>query len=291
MKIAIGSDIHLEFGPLVINNNESADVLVLGGDICVAASFNDTIADFFKNASELFPEVIYIMGNHEHYNGDFAVSESVLREHLSKYKNIHFLENQTVEIGDVTFIGGTMWTSMNRRDVVTMMHTKSRMNDFRTVKNSARSVTRKIPLYQRYSDGKFITNESGQYIIERYSFKTEPATFSPEDSADEFDRFFDYLNIVVEGKHDQKFFVCSHHAPSHLSVAEEYVHDTLMNGAFASRLEEWILYHPQIKIWAHGHMHNESDYTIGDTRIVCNPRGYIGHETRADNFKLKVVEI
>jgi hypothetical protein len=29
----------------------------------------------------------------------------------------------------------------------------------------------------------------------------------------------------------------------------------------------------------------------GSTRIVCNPRGYIHYEDRADNFMLKVVEV
>jgi predicted phosphodiesterase len=37
MKIAICSDIHLEFGDINLQNTENADVLILGGDICVAA--------------------------------------------------------------------------------------------------------------------------------------------------------------------------------------------------------------------------------------------------------------
>ena len=24
----------------------------------------------------------------------------------------------------------------------------------------------------------------------------------------------------------------------------------------------------------HGHIHSQQDYMIGDTRVVCNPRGY-----------------
>ena len=24
----------------------------------------------------------------------------------------------------------------------------------------------------------------------------------------------------------------------------------------------------------HGHLHRQSDYRLGDTRVVCNPRGY-----------------
>jgi hypothetical protein len=36
MKIALVSDVHLEFGDLDFENNSGADVLILGGDICVA---------------------------------------------------------------------------------------------------------------------------------------------------------------------------------------------------------------------------------------------------------------
>jgi predicted phosphodiesterase len=36
MKIAVCSDLHLEFGPISLENTENADVLILSGDICVA---------------------------------------------------------------------------------------------------------------------------------------------------------------------------------------------------------------------------------------------------------------
>ena len=64
-----------------------------------------------------------------------------------------------------------------------------------------------------------------------------------------------------------------------------------MNGAYSSELSEFILDHPEIKLWTHGHTHEDFDYMIGSTRVVCNPRGYINYEARADNFKLKVVEV
>ena len=63
------------------------------------------------------------------------------------------------------------------------------------------------------------------------------------------------------------------------------------SGGFSSDLSEFILNHPQIKLWTHGHTHDEFDYTIGSTRIVCNPRGYANYERQADEFKLKFVEI
>ena len=70
-----------------------------------------------------------------------------------------------------------------------------------------------------------------------------------------------------------------------------YKGDTLMNGAFHSDLSEFILDRPQIRLWVHGHMHNVSDYMLGTTRVVCNPRGYTGHESRADQFELQYLEI
>ena len=103
-------------------------------------------------------------------------------------------------------------------------------------------------------------------------------------------KMLDYIKIATENKTKQ-YVVVTHHAPSPISIAECYKHDTLMNGAFASDLSEFILDRPQIKMWTHGHMHNVSDYMVGDTRVVCNPRGYVGHEQRAKEFKLRYLEI
>jgi len=51
MKIAICSDLHLEFGTISLENTENADVLILSGDICVAKDLmkkdNNDILDRF----------------------------------------------------------------------------------------------------------------------------------------------------------------------------------------------------------------------------------------------------
>ena len=172
MKIALASDVHLEFGHLELNNVDNADVLVLSGDICVASKFGPNYDRFFQDASRLFKNVVYIMGNHEHYDGDFAKSESILRAALERYSNVHFLEKEIVKIDDVTFIGGTLWTDMNKEDPLTMFHVQRRMNDFRIVRNSNRMVTRTVPLYELNPDytedgkngGKYVTKEGGGLI-------------------------------------------------------------------------------------------------------------------------------
>lgn len=291
MKIAIGSDLHLEFGAIALTNTEAADVLILAGDICMARDFEiietkraERYFAFFEQVAKEFPQVIYIMGNHEHYNGDVAYSHSILKRHLAKFPNIHVLEKETLELDGVTFVCATMWTNMNNEDPVTLHAVKDMMNDFRNVKNSNRMISRTVPLY-----------DDGIYNVDRkvigHKVKEEPAKFSPQDSVDDHKRALDYINHVLMNDDTKKYVVVSHHTPSWQSCAPKWQGDRVMNGAFHTELGDFIAYRPQIKLWVHGHTHDDFDYPIGETRIVCNPRGYIGHENRADSFKLLYVEV
>lgn len=303
MKIAIGSDLHLEFGAIALSNSEAADVLILAGDICMARDFElgdkNMYAEnkraqryhaFFEQVSREFPKVIYILGNHEHYNGDFAYSYSILKRHLAVYPNIQVMDKEAVEIGDVTFVCATMWTSMNDEDPITLHAVKDMMNDFRNVKNSNYMIQRKVPLYD---NDNFETNEHG-YVVRNvigHKFKEEPGKFSPEDSVEDHKKAMEYINHVLMNDETKKYVVVTHHTPSWQSCAPKWQGDRVMNGAFHTELGDFIAYRPQIKLWVHGHTHDEFDYEISTTRIVCNPRGYNGHENRADSFTLKYIDV
>ena len=304
MKIAITSDVHLEFGPLELKNTEGADVLVLSGDIATAKDFDSTAAmygdmphskkaaryvDFFRAASREFKHVIYVVGNHEHYNYDFKYTTTYIKSNLEHLENVYLLDNETKKIDDVTFIGGTMWSDMNKRDPLTLLRIKDMMNDFRCVKNSNRQSYRKVPLYEYNEDGSLKKDENGHMIQIGTKMKEEPSWFSPVDAADEFDKFVGYAKTVLNTT--DKFVVCTHHSPSLQSCHPRYKHDTIMNGGYHSDLEYLMEGYPNIKLWTHGHTHEDFDYMVHDTRIVCNPRGYIGYESRADKWKLKVVEV
>jgi hypothetical protein len=65
----------------------------------------------------------------------------------------------------------------------------------------------------------------------------------------------------------------------------------MMNGCYYSDLVEFIMDRPEIVLWTHGHTHEDFDYMIGTTRVICNPRGYVGYEERADQWKPKIVEL
>ena len=44
-------------------------------------------------------------------------------------------------------------------------------------------------------------------------------------------------------------------------------------------------------MWTHGHTHEDFDYMIGGCRVVCNPRGYSGYESRANRWTTKGFDI
>jgi Icc-related predicted phosphoesterase len=306
MKIALASDVHLEFGPITLDNTEGADVLILAGDICVANHFVDgrptyvqrlarEYHTFFDHVCKQFPQVIYIMGNHEHYSGDVAKTYNILKEHLD-YSNLHLLEKETWTHQGHTFIGGTLWTDMNQMDSLTMSYCQGAMNDFREVLNSNRMVVRNVPVYERNplwtedgkNGGQYNKDDTGALIRIGYKSKEEPARWTPEDSALDHSKMLAYVDHAT--RDPGSYIVVGHHCPSELSVAAQYKGD-MLNGAFRSSLDDFIEDRPQIKLWLHGHTHHNFNYWIGETRVVCNPRGYIGHESMADWFQLQYLEV
>jgi len=283
MKIKLVSDLHLEFSDVNIVNDQDYDVLILGGDICIAQDLHDhpepantyeqsliatgtglgrrqmtaqRFRDFFKRCSFQFPHVIYIMGNHEFYNGKFYAAIDYMRDECAKYPNVYMLEQDTKIIDDVVFVGGTLWTNMNRRDPLTMHAIEGLMNDFRIIRNDFRNY----------------------------------APMSALDVAVRHDKTLAYIKLMLQEHKDKKCVVVGHHSPSFQSCHPMYSNDTLMNGGYHSDLSEFILDHPQVVLWTHGHTHHPFDYMIGSTRVVCNPRGYENDGYSEDTgWKCKIV--
>lgn len=285
MKIYLCSDVHIEFGQLEVHNKDNADVLILSGDIVVADAFKednikmitlrDRFIQFFASCSSQFKDVIYVMGNHEHYHGDFATTASILRKVLEPFPNIHLLDKQTKTVDDVTFIGGTLWTDMNKEDPNTMFYIQRGMNDFRIVENSNRMVS-----YRVYEDAD----------RSKVNFHKKPSTFSPADAVEDHKAMLAFIDEVTKDQ-TKKYVVVGHHAPSRQSTKPRYQGEHLMNGGYSSDLSEFILDRPSIKMWTHGHTHSPFEYMIGSTLIVCNPRGYIDYEPDAYDFDFKLLEI
>jgi predicted phosphodiesterase len=282
MKIALASDLHLEFEDIDLKNTEGAEVLLLSGDIMIAEDLHnhpeekvrvavmiDSLSrrqetakrfrDFLKRCSDSFPHVIYVAGNHEFYHGRWKASLDHLREECAKFPNVYFLENDVKTIGEFTFIGCTLWTDCNNGDPLTLHSLTDMMNDYRIIRNDELGYTKLRPAHTL---GRHVQSKS-------------------------------YIKNIVAEKGDEKFVVVGHHAPTKLSTHDRYKHQVhhLMNGGYSSDLSEFIMDRPQIKLWTHGHTHDPFDYKVGETRVVCNPRGYGGHDPQADVFELKFLDI
>jgi DNA repair exonuclease SbcCD nuclease subunit len=211
-------------------------IRTLGSRQAAAQKFRD----FLKRCAFQFPHVIYVAGNHEFYHGRWKASLQHLRDECAKFPNVYFLERDTKIIDDVVFVGGTLWTDMNKHDPLTLHAVRDMMMDYRMIKN----------------DEKGFTN------------------LKPADTVLRHRETLQYIKLIVDENKDRKCVVVGHHTPSFQSCHEQYRCEYLMNGAYHSDLSEVILDRPQIKLWTHGHTHHAFDYVIGDTRVVCNPRGY-----------------
>lgn len=274
MKVNVISDLHLEFSDLVLPGGE---VLILSGDVCEAKNVKaeydvnnimnegdpstgnfkrmDRYTRFFHEECSKYDKVFYVVGNHEHYG--FKLHKTI--PHLKSVlpDNIVVLEKEQFEYKGVLFIGGTLWTDMNNLDSLTLYHMKGMMNDYKqiTMFDEVRNV------YHRLTPEKTVnehikTKQLFQFYLEENRRRETP------------------LPVVV----------LTHHAPSKLSTHPHYANDTIMNGAYSSDLSEFILDNPEIRVWTHGHTHHTFDYTIGDTRVIVNPRGYKNYEQRAEDF-------
>jgi Icc-related predicted phosphoesterase len=252
MKIKLVSDLHLEFSDIIIENN-GADVLVLAGDICVMnrlegkdlynlvpeAVFANLVVNFFERVSLAFKHVIYIAGNHEYYHGKLRKTQQIAKELTSMFANVYYLEKDSKVIDDVLFLGGTLWTNMSKANPIAMSYAHAGMNDFKLIRHDEKGYTHFRPAHSVYEHN---------------------ATISA------------WEKMLSNSTHE-KVVVVSHHAPSYQSIHEIYKGNPL-NDCYASDLSDFILDHPKIKLWCHGHVHNPHDYMIGDTRVMCNPRGY-----------------
>lgn len=268
MRVAVISDLHLEFADLTL---PGGDVLILSGDAFEARKLKKDMYNpemvlfehedkaqrpdrwyrFMAEECSKYREVVYVMGNHEHYGFNYQKTYAHIAGQLPN--NVTLLENQTHTIDDVVFVGATLWTDMNSGDPLTMYAMQQQMNDYRQIT---------------------MFNES----------KNAYHRLTPEKTVEDHFKSRQFIAETVANKFDQKFVVCTHHSPTKTSIKPKYAHDYQMNGAYSSDLSKFILANPQIKVWTHGHTHDQFDYMIGSTRIICNPRGYKGYEEQAEQF-------
>jgi hypothetical protein len=229
---------HLEFcdNQLDYPVPDGTDVVVLAGDI-------STGRQGVIWAKENFDvPVVMVAGNHEAYGRNWKIPKlyEILRDEC-KGSNVHFLQNDSVEIDGVLFAGTTLWTDfdLEGRGPLVALQAQTAMNDYRTIR------------YGKEGERDF--------------------PFTPTNAISEHLLAKNFLSSIPEGA-----VVVTHHAPSGISIPDRFIGDPL-NACYANRMENFMMQINPV-VWFHGHIHDSSDYQIGDTRVVANPRGYPGHE-------------
>lgn len=236
MRIQILSDLHREFGHVPLPD-VSADVVVLAGDI-------DRGTRGVTWARMAFPDVpvLYVAGNHEHYDERIGRLHEKLRE-AAAGSNIHILEDETFVMNGYRFFGATLWTDFNllgdQPSAMLAAGAKGTgMNDYRKIR--------------RKDTGKLQPKHTAMLHA---------------DSRLALTRF-------LAGGDRAQSIVITHHAPSIRSLPENK-HADPISAAYASNMEELIVTNGPT-LWIHGHIHNPRDYTLERTRIMNNALGYPG---------------
>lgn len=238
MRLWVLSDLHLEhFDEGRELPEAETDAVVLAGDIHLGTRG-------LAWAAERFPEVpvLYVPGNHEFYGSHMAALRRALREEARRL-GIRLLDNAAVIIGDVRFLGTTLWT------------------DFALYDDDPEL------------DAGFI-RERAQWRMPDFQIIEQPEgeRFTPEASQALHRQARDWLETELARPFAGRTVVISHHAPLAECIPPRYRGDAL-SPAFASDLEALM---GRMALWIHGHVHEPVDLTRRGTRVFANPGGYPG---------------
>jgi predicted phosphodiesterase len=253
MKLHILSDIHIEFSNYILPIQE-ADVLVLAGDIGKGIAGVAYAAQYKKH----YRHVVYVAGNHEFYGHHLSKTSMEIAAY-AKECGVIFLDNNTVDIDGVCFVGSTLWT------------------DFR--------------LYGDKPDHIAFYMNMGQMQLNDFAqIRYGTFWFNPSDCAKMSVNSQKYIEDRLLENQGKKRVVVTHHCPSSKSISEKYK-GSHINPCFANNLDSLV---EKADLWIHGHTHDSFDYKLGDCRVICNPRGYSKYQDKQENVNFKpnlVVEI
>lgn len=247
LKVQILSDLHTErwaFTPVPVKSEAGRpDVVVLAGDIGNHASGIHVARDSFPDA-----EIIYVAGNHEFDWGHWHASLPCFRK-AARERGVHFLENSTAQIGDITFLGCTLWTDFDlmgvRKRSAQMRAAEARLSDYRRIR----------------THGSATSSVMGELL-------------KPIDTRKRHLQSRAWLDAELSERDPRKTVVVTHHCPLLKSCDPRYF-DSPVNAGYGSDLTDFM---GRSGLWLHGHSHYSCDYLAegspGVTRVICNPKGH-----------------
>jgi Icc-related predicted phosphoesterase len=187
--------------------------------------------------------VLFTPGNHDFYGARIGARLKEM-DAICRSGGVTLLQNRNVVIDGIRFVGTTLWTDF--------------MLDGAGYHTLARHAAR-----QMIHDFTGIFTGDG---------RGQGASLTPEYTERMHRRALRALERGLEDAYEEPVVVMTHHAPSQQSISERYARSGL-NPAFASNLDNLVGW-SNAKLYVHGHLHENCDFVLGSTRVVCNPRGH-----------------
>lgn len=260
MKFHILSDLHIDSYArrgLPIGNipDTDADAIILAGDISNASLGMQWAGE---QASKLAKPILYVAGNHEYFGHDVLEFDATLGK-LSKDLDVVFLQKQRWQMDNVRVLGCTLWTDFEF-GTRPEHHTLSNIKLFNKWQSQAQAMD-------------FAKDKMRDYFSIQHGGLG--GLLTPRHVAALHQEHKNWLEHELEqAKTDGVVtVVVTHHSISALSIASKYAMSP-SNGAFVSDLSPLMRSDTAPKLWIHGHTHDAFDYTLGNTRVVVNPRAY-----------------
>lgn len=217
LRIQIVSDLHTEF--VGGRNNyldflkSDAEVLVVAGD---ASNFH-YLETTLLYLCEMFPEVIYVAGNHDYYHSNFQMIDEIFRNLQARLDNFTWLNNSTVKIGGRRFIGATLWFEGNPMSENKLF--QRYMNDFNLISGFIPDVFHKYDETVRFFEAEM---EEGDIVVTHHmpSYRSVPVRFE-KSLLNAF--FANHLDDLIRDKKPDIWIHGHTHDPMNYNIGETQI--------------------------------------------------------------------
>ena len=277
MRIQLFSDLHLERDPHFLPHIAAGtDVVVLAGDIgSYQAGSRLGSEDFgLERFSPLrwdsaCTHVLFVPGNHEFDALEFDATYARLRATCERL-GITWLEREIVIIGQVRFVGTTLWS-----DFEALVGKED---------GEAKQMQQRQKAYRaaNYYLKKNTTLQSGEPVLAEGLCAMAVACQA-------------WLRAALAVPFDGATVAVTHFAPSVRSADPRYGL-TPSTAGFCNGLDALF---PLVDVWMHGHLHCANDYLVEgrdndqawSCRVVANPLGYLNKGEQASFREHLVIEV
>ena len=258
MRLLLLSDLHLErqssrFASLKLPDEDTYDLVVLAGDIH-SHTHGLKWASHYWNGQK---PVLYVAGNHEYYDAHLGLLEQ-MRNPVFAQSNVFFLEKEVFTVGDVRFLGCTLWTNFMLNGAgqleQAMFSAEHGVNDFAMIMGKRHRPITALDMAKLH--------------------RVAAAWLTQE------------LAKPWEGK----TVVISHFAP-HPGCGHPAYPDNALGPYFYCDMR-WLMAKHKIDLWCYGHTHFSTDFIAENgCRVVSNQLGYGSEFGKTDFSEALVVEV